>query len=273
LIASWLSERLGQQFVVDNKPGAGTNIATEAVVQARPDGYTLLLVGAPNAINATLYPKLNFNFLRDIAPVCSLADSPELLVVHPSLAATTVPELIAYARANPGQLTMASPGVGSGPHMSGELFKFMAHINLTHVPYRGGGPAMTDLIAGQVQMTFSAPVVAVEHVRSGKLRALAVTTPMRSHILPDIPPMADFVPGYRSGGFFGIGAPKGTPIDLVEKLNDEINAALANPAIKGQFTKAGVATLGGSPADFGKLIADETQKWANVIRSAGLKAI
>jgi tripartite-type tricarboxylate transporter receptor subunit TctC len=272
LIGQWLSDRLGQPFVIENRPGGGTNIATEAVVRASPDGHTLLLVGAPNAINATLYDRLNFDFLRDIAPVGSIVDSPEIFVVHPSVPARTIPELIAHAKANPGKLSMASPGVGSGPHMSGELFKWMAGIDMTHVPYRGGGPAMSDLIGGQVLATFTAPAVAIEHIRSGKVRALAVTTATRSHVLADIPTIAESVPGYQSGGFFGIGAPKGAPADIVDRLNREINAALADPAIKARLVQVGVSTLGGSPADFGRLIAEETEKWAKVIKFAGIKA-
>jgi tripartite-type tricarboxylate transporter receptor subunit TctC len=257
---------------LENRPGGGTNIATETVVRAPPDGYTLLLVGAANAINATLYDKLNFNFLQDIAPVGAIVDSPEVFVVHPSIPAKTIPELIAYAKANPGKLSMASPGVGSGPHMSGELFKSMAGINMTHVPYRGGAPALTDVIGGQVLAAFTAPVLATEHIRAGKVRALAVTSATRSHVFPDVPTMAEAVPGYRSGAFFGIGAPKATPSAIIDALNRQINAALAEPEIRARFEQAGVSTLGGSPADFGKFIADETEKWAKVIRAANIKA-
>jgi tripartite-type tricarboxylate transporter receptor subunit TctC len=240
-------------------------------VRAPSDGSTLLLVSAPNTINATLYAKLNFDFLRDIAPVGSFVDSPEFLLVHPSIPAATVPELIAYAKARPGKLMMASPGVGSGPHMSGELFKRMAGIDMTHVPYRGGGPAMADLIGGQVSVMFAAPAVALDHIRAGKLRALGVTTASRSPVLPDIPPVAETLPGYRSGGFFGLGAPKDTPAEIIDMLNREINAALADAGTKARIAGMGVSALGGSPADFGKFLADETEKWAKVIQFAGLK--
>ncbi len=271
LLGRWLSARLGQPFIIENKPGAGTNIATEAVVRAPADGYTLLLVSAPNTINATLYAKLNFNFLRDIAPVGSFVDSPEFLLVHPSVPAASITELIAYAQANPRKLMMASPGVGSGPHMSGELFKRMAGIHMTHVPYRGGGPAMADLIGGQVSVMFAAPAVALDHIRAGEVRALGVTTASPSPVLPDIPTVAETLPGYRSGGFFGLGAPKDTPAEIIDMLNQEINAALADAGTKAQIAGMGVSGLGGSPADFGKFLADETEKWAKVIRFAGLK--
>jgi tripartite-type tricarboxylate transporter receptor subunit TctC len=272
LLAQWLSARLGQPFIIENKPGAGTNIATEAVVRAPADGYTLLLVSAPNTINAALYAKLNFDFLRDIAPIGSFVDSPEFLLVHPSVPAATIPELIAYAKANPSRLMMASPGIGSGPHMSGELFKRMAGVEMTHVPYRGGGPAMADLIGGQVSMMFAAPAVGLEHIRAGKIRALGVTTASPSPVLPHIPTVAETLPGYRSGGFFGLGAPKGTPTDIVDLLNREINAALADAGTKAQIAGMGVSGLGGSPADFGRFLGDETEKWARVIQFAGLKA-
>lgn len=271
LIADWLSERVGRPFVVENKPGAGTNIAAETVVRAPADGYTLLLVGAPNAINATLYDKLNFNFMRDIAPVASFIRTPEVLVLHPSLPVRTIPEFIARAKAEPDKITIASPGIGTGPHMSAELLKAMAEIRLTHIPYHGGGQAMTDLVGGQVQAMFIAPVVATEHIAAGRLRALAVTTTRRSHILPDVPSMSDYLPGYESGGFFGIGAPRGTPADVVAKLNQELNAALADSAIKARIADMGASILGGSPAEFGELIADETRRWAEVIRLAGIK--
>ena len=271
LLGQWLSTRLGQPFIIENKPGAGTNIATEAVVRAPPDGYTLLLVSAPNAINATLYAKLNFDFLRDIAPIGSFVDSPEFLLVHPSVPAATIPELIAYAKTHPGQLLMASPGVGSGPHMSGELFKRMAGIDMLHVPYRGGGPAMADLISGQVSVMFAAPAVALDQIRAGKARALAVTTASRSPVLPDIPTVAETLPGYRSGGFFGLGAPKDTPPEVVDVLNREINAALGDDVTKARIASMGVSALGGSPADFAKLLAEETEKWAKVVQFAGLK--
>jgi tripartite-type tricarboxylate transporter receptor subunit TctC len=272
MMAQWLSERTGQQFFVENKPGAGTNLATEAVVHAPPDGYTLLLIGAPNAINATLYDKLNFNFIHDIAPVAPFVRTPEVLIVNPSIPAKTIPELIAYAKANPGKISVASPGVGSGPHMSLELLKLMTGINMTHVPYRGGGQAIADLLGGQVQANFTAPLVAFEHIRAGKLRALAVTTTSRVPALADVPSMSEFLPGYESGGFFGLGAPRGTPAVVTERLNREINAAIADPDTKRRFAEMAVSPLGGSPADFGKLITEETEKWARVIRFGGIKA-
>ncbi len=266
-----LSERLGQSFVIEPRPGAGGNIAAEAVVRATPDGYTLLLVAPSAAINATLYDKLKFNFMNDIEPVASILRTADVMVVHPSVPARTISEFIAYAKANPGKLNMASPGTGSAPHLSGELFKMMAGIDMVHVPYRGGGPAMTDLISGQVQITFVAPTVAVEHIATGKVRALAVTTATRSHVLPDVPAMAEFLAGYESNGWFGIGAPKGTPFVIVETLNREINAALADPKTKVRLTAMGYTVLTGSPSDFGKLIAAETEKMGKVVKLTGIK--
>jgi tripartite-type tricarboxylate transporter receptor subunit TctC len=239
LVGQWLSERLGQQFLVENRPGAGTNIGTEVVVRAPADGYTLLLVGAPNAINTTLYDKLSFNFLRDIAPVAGISRERIVMVVHPSFPAKTVPEFIAYAKANPGKVTMASPGNGSSPHVSGELFKMMAGIDMIHVPYRGGGQVMTDLIAGQVQVSFIGLTVAIEHIRSGKLRALAVTAATRSDVLPDIPTVSDFVPGYEASAFWGVGAPRNTPPEIIDKLNKEINAVLSDPEPKRRLAEGG----------------------------------
>ena len=271
LMGQWLSERLGQPFVIENRPGAGSNIATEAVVRATPDGYSLLLVGGYNAINATLYDGLNFNFIRDIAPVAGIIRERIVVVVHPSFPAKTVPEFIAYAKANPGKVTMASPGNGSSPHLSGELFKMMAGIDMIHVPYRGGGQAMTDLIAGQVQVSFIGLTVAIEHIRSGKLRALAVTAATRSDVLPDIPTVSDFVPGYEASAFFGVGAPRNTPAEIIDKLNKEINAVLSNPEPKRRLAEGGATVLLGSAADFGKFVGDQTEKWAKVIKFANIK--
>jgi len=271
LVGQWLSERLGQQFLVENRPGAGGNIGTEVVVRAPADGYTLLLVGAPNAINTTLYDKLSFNFLRDIAPVAAISRERIVMVVPPSFPATTVPEFIAYAKANPGKVTMASPGNGSSPHVSGELFKMTASIDMIHVPYRGGGQVMSDLIAGQVQVSFIGLIVAIEHIRSGKVRALAVTTATRSDVLPDIPTVGDFVPGYEASAFWGVGAPRNTPAEIIDKLNKEINAGLSDPKLTTRLAEGGGTVLAGSPADFGKLIGDETEKWAKVIKFAGIK--
>jgi tripartite-type tricarboxylate transporter receptor subunit TctC len=271
LIGQWLSERLGQQFIVENRPGAGANIGTEAAVNAPPDGYTLLLAGPANAINMTLYDKLNFNFIRDIAPVASISRVTQVLVVHPSFPAKTVPEFIAYAKANPGRTTMASAGTGSGNHMAGELFKMMAGVTMVHVPYRGEGLALTDLLGGQVQFIFGGMPASIEYIRAGKLRALAVTTATRSEALPDVPTVGEFVPGYEASGWFGVGVPKNTPAEIVEKLNKEINAALADPKMKARLADVGGTVLVGSPADFGKLIADETEKWAKVIRAANIK--
>jgi tripartite-type tricarboxylate transporter receptor subunit TctC len=272
LVGQWLSERLDQQFLVENRGGAGGNIGTEVVVRAPPDGYTLLLVGAPNAINTTLYDKLGFNFLRDIAPVAGISRDRLVMVVHPSFPAKTVPEFIAYAKAHPRKVTMGSAGNGSSTHVSGELFKMMAGIDMIHVPYRGGAQVMTDLIAGQVQVSFMGLAVAIEHIRSGKLRALAVTAATHSDVLPDIPTVGDFVPGYEASAFWGVGAPRNTPAEIIDKLNKEINAGLAEPKIRARFADLGSTVLPGSPGDFGKLIADETEKWAKVIRAANLRA-
>jgi tripartite-type tricarboxylate transporter receptor subunit TctC len=271
LIGQRLSEQLGQPFVIDNRPGAVGNIATEAVVRSPADGYTLLLVGAPHAINATLYDKLNFNFIRDIAPVAGIIREPLVMAVNPSVPARTVPEFIAYAKANPAKISMASAGNGTPSHVSGELFKMMAGVNMVHVPYRGGGPALPDLLAGQVQVMFPSMSSSIEYVRTGKLRALAVTTATRSDALPQVSTVSDFVPGFEATLWTGIGAPKNTPADIVDKLNREINAGLADPTIKARLADLGGTPLVGSPADFGKLIADETEKWAKVIKSAGIK--
>ena len=265
LIGQWLSERLGQQFVIENRPGGGGNIGTEAVVRAPADGYTLLMVGSANASNATFYDKLNFNFIRDIAPVGSVFRGPYVMVVNPSVPARSVPEFIAYAKANPGKLTMASSGTGAVPHVAGELFKMMAGIDMVHVPYRGGGPALTDLLAGQVQVYFPTTVASIGYIRAGRLRALAVTAATRSDALPDIPTVGEFLPGYEASTWYGVGAPKGTPAEIIEKLNKEINAGLADPTIKFRLADLGGTPLG-SPAEFGKLIADETEKWGKVVK-------
>jgi len=272
LMAQWLSDRLGQPFVVEIRGGAGGNIATEAVAKAPADGYMLLLAGLPNAINATLYSRLNFNFIRDVAPVAGVISTVNLLLVNPATPAQTVPELIAYAKANPGKLNMASAGIGSPPHLTGELFRLMAGIDMVHVPYRGAGAALTDLLAGQVQILFLSMLASIEHVRAGKLRALAVTTALRSEHLPDVPAVAEFVPGYEATTWWGIGVPHETPADIVETLNREINAALADPKMRARLADEGATVLPGSPADFGKLIADETEKWGKVVRAANIKA-
>ena len=272
IMGQWLSERLGQQFVVENRPGAGTNIATAAVVNAAPDGHTLLMVSPTNAVNATLYDKLSYNFIRDIAPVASIHREPFLVEVDPSVPVKTVPEFIAYAKAHPGQISFASAGNGSVAHVTGELFKMMTGVNLVHVPYRGAGPALVDLLGGQVQVMFATMSSSIEYVRSGKLRALAVTTATRSPVLPDIPTVAEFVPGYESSFWTGVGASKSTPAEIVDKLNKEINAALADPKMKARFAELGATALLGSPADFGKLLADETEKSAKVVKFAGVKA-
>jgi tripartite-type tricarboxylate transporter receptor subunit TctC len=271
LIGQWLSEQLAQPFVIENRPGAGSNIATEAVVRAPTDGHTLLLVSGANAINATLYDKLNFNFMRDIAPVASIVRQPQVMLVHPSFPAKTVPDFIAYARANPGTINMASAGSGTGPHLAGELLKMMTGVNMVHVPYRGGAPALADLIAGQVQVIFIGPIEVIEQIRDGRLRALAVTTVTRSAALPDLPTVGDFVAGYESSGWFGIGVPKNTPAEIIGKLNSGINAALADPKIKARLADLGATPLPGSPADFGKLISEETEKWGKVIRAGNIR--
>ena len=271
IMGQWLSERLGQQFIVENRPGAGTNIAAEAVVRSVPDGYTLLLAASPNAINASLYDKLSFNFISDIAPVAAISREPNVIVVNPSLPTRTVPELIAYAKANPGRINMASAGNGTTSHLAGELFKMMTGVNMVHVPYRGGGPALTDLLAGQVQVFFPPMVVPVGQIRAGKLRALAVTTATRSEALPDVPTVGEFVPGYEASVWFGLGVPKGTPAEVINKLNQETNAALTDIKIKVRMAESGGTVLPGSPADFGKLIAEETEKWSKVVREANIK--
>jgi tripartite-type tricarboxylate transporter receptor subunit TctC len=272
MIGQWLSERLGQPFVVENRPGAASNIGTEAVVRAPADGYTLLAVTSANATNTTLYEKLNFDFTRDIAPVAGLTRVPLVMVVNPSLAAKTVPEFIAYAKANPGKLSMASGGIGTTAHMTGELFKIMAGVNMPHVPYRGGASAPTDLIGGQVQVMFELIPSSVDHVRSGKLRALAVTTATRTAALPDIPTVGEFLPGLEASAWIGLGAPKNTSAEIIDKLNKEINVALADPKMKTRLADLGGDVLALSPADFGKLIVDETEKWGNVIRVLNIKA-
>jgi len=271
LFGQWLSERLGQPFVIENRPGGGNNIGTEAVVRAPSDGYTLLMVNATNVINSTLYEKLNFNFIRDIAPVASLDREPYVIVVHPSVPPKTVPEFIAHAKANPGKINMASAGTGTGGHVSGELFMMMTSVSMVHVPYRGTGAALTDLLGGQVQVMFGSMVSSIEHVRAGKLRALAVTTAARSQALPDIPTVGDYLPGFEASTWFGVGAPRNTPAEIIDKLNKEINAALADPKIRARLADLGGTPLPGTPADFGRLIADETERWGKVIRSANIK--
>jgi tripartite-type tricarboxylate transporter receptor subunit TctC len=272
LMGQWLSERLGQQFVIDNRPGGGGNIGTEAVVRSSPDGYTLLMVGGSNAVNATLYTNLNFNFIRDIAPVASVIRYPSVMVVNPSVPAKSVPEFIAYAKANPGKINMASGGTGTPPHLAGELFKMMAGVDLIHVPYRGNGPAFNDLIGGQVQVMFASPVGLLEYIQAGKLRALGVTTATRSEALADLPTVGDFVPGYEASFWFGVGAPRNTPSEIIDKLNKEINAGLADPKMQARLADFGGTPLVLSPADFGRLIADDTEKWGNVIRALNIKA-
>jgi tripartite-type tricarboxylate transporter receptor subunit TctC len=272
LIAQRLSERLGQQFVVENRAGAASNIATEAVAHAPPDGYTLYLANTANAINATLYERLNFNFMSEIAPVASIARTPGVMEVNPLFPANSVPEFIAYAKANPGKVNMASAGTGNVTHMWGELFKLMAGVDLQHVPYRGEAPAITDLLGGQVDVLFGGLPAAVEHVRAGRLRALAVTTATRSQALPNTPTIGDFLTGYEASAWYGVGAPKNTPTEIVDKLNREINISLGDPKIMTRFAELGFTALAGSPADFGKLVAEETEKWGKVVRATGAKA-
>jgi tripartite-type tricarboxylate transporter receptor subunit TctC len=271
LIGQWLQERLGKSFVIENRPGAGTNIATESVVRAAPDGYTLLMIGPSSAVNATLYDKLNFVFLRDIAPVASLIRQPQVMLANPSLAAKSVPELIAYAKANPGKITMASAGIGSTGHLVGEFFKMTAGVDFVHVPYRGAGPALTDLLGGQVLISFAGISGSIEYVRSGKLRALAITTATRSEALPGVPTVSEFLPGFEAGDWLGVGAPRNTPAEIIDRLNKEITAGVADPKIKARFADLGGTPLALAPAEFGKLLADETQKWAKVIRAANIK--
>jgi tripartite-type tricarboxylate transporter receptor subunit TctC len=271
LLGQWLSERLGQQFVTENRPGGGNTIGTEVVVRAPPDGYTLLLVDGTASINATLYEKLNYNFIRDIATVAGIVRLPNLMMVNPSVPAKTVPEFIAYAKANPGKINMASPGIATPGHVAGELFKMMTGIEMVHVPYRGSAPALTGLIGGQVQVMFLSPAASIEYIRSGRLRALAVTTTTRWEGLPDIPTVGEFVPGYETSIVLGVGVPKATPVEIIDKLNREINAALADPKLKERLAVLGGTPLGGSPTDFAKLIAEETEKWGKVIKFANIK--
>jgi tripartite-type tricarboxylate transporter receptor subunit TctC len=271
VIGQWLSERLGQQFIVENRPGGGTNIGTEMVARAPADGYTLLLVNLTHAINATLYEKLNYNFIRDIAPVAGIIGVSNVVEIHPSVPAKTIPEFTAYAKANPGKINMGSAGNGSSSHMAGELFKMMAGVNLVHVPYRGQGPAMTDLLGGQLQVIFATTPGTTEFVRIGKLHALAVTTATRAEALPEVPPLADFLPGYEASQWYGLGAPKNTPAEIVDRLNREVNAALVDPKMKARLAEFGGTVLPGSPADFGKLVAEETEKWAKVVKFSGAR--
>jgi tripartite-type tricarboxylate transporter receptor subunit TctC len=271
LLGQWLSERLGQPFIIENRSGASTNIGTELVVRAPPDGQTLLVVDMSPAINATLYDQLNFNFIHDMVPIAGIVRQPLVMEVNPSFPAKTVPEFITYAKANPGKISMASFGIGSVSHVAGELFKMATGVDMVHVPYRGAAPGLTDLLGGQVQVTFGSMLASIEHIKSGRLRALAVTTANRQEVLPDVPAVGDFLPGYETSVFFIVAAPKKTPAEIVNKLNGEINAALADPKMKARFADLGGTVLPGSPADFGKLVADETEKWGKVVKFAGIK--
>ena len=271
LMAQWLQDRLGRPFVIENRPGAGGNIATEAVVRASPDGYTLLLVSSAHAINATLYDNLKFNVVRDIAPIAAVVSLPNVMVVNPSVPATTVPEFIAFAKANPGKINMASAGNGTSSHLAGELFKMMTGVNLLHIPYRGSPPALTDLLGGQVQVAFAPTPPSIEHIRAGKMRALAVTGSTRWEALPSVPTVGEFVRGYEASTWVGLGAPRNTPAEIVEKLNKEINAGVADPKIGAGLADIGGIALAGLPSDFGKLVADETEKWGKVVKFAGVK--
>jgi tripartite-type tricarboxylate transporter receptor subunit TctC len=272
LIGQWLSERLGQQFVIENRPGAGTNIATEAVVRAPPDGYTLLLIGSTNAINTTFYQKLNFNFIRDIAPVSSITQQPQAMLANPLFSAKTIPEFIDYAKANPGKVNISSPGIGTISHLAGELFKLMAGVNLVHVPFGGNSPALTALLGGQVDVSVASLPSSIEYIRTGKLRGLAVTTATRAEALPDVPSVGEFVAGYEVTAWYGVGAPKGTSVGIIDNLNKEINAGLADPKMKARLADFGGTPLVLSPADFGKFIAQETEKWGKVVRAVNIKA-
>jgi tripartite-type tricarboxylate transporter receptor subunit TctC len=271
LIGQWLTERLGQPLLIENRPGAGSNIGTELVVRAPRDGYTLLLISTASTVNATLYDNLSFNFIRDIAPVATIVRVPNVMVVNPSVPSKTVPEFISYAKANSGKINMASAGNGTSGHLSGELFRMMTGVDMVHVPYKGAAPALTDLLGGQVQVMFETTISTIQYIRSGMLRALAVTTVTRSELLPDIPTLSEFLPGYDASIWFGVGAPKGAPAEIVERLNKEINAGLADPTIKARLADLGGTVLAGSPADFGKLMADETEKWGRVVKFAGIK--
>jgi len=272
LFGQWLSQRLGQPFIVENRPGAGGNIGTEVAVRAAPDGYTLLLVTTANAVNASLYSKLNYDFIRETAPVAGLIRVPAVLVLNPAVPANSVPEFIAYAKANPGKLNMASAGIGTIQHVTGELFKMMAGVNLLHVPYRGQAPAMTDLLGGQVQVMFDGLAASIGHIKAGAVRALAITTAARAEALPELPTMNDFLPGFEASAWYGLAAPRNTPSDIVERLNKEINAAFITPAIKDRLLELGGIVLAGSAVTFGNTIADETEKWAKVVRTANIKA-
>jgi tripartite-type tricarboxylate transporter receptor subunit TctC len=272
LIAQWLSERLGQQFVVENRPGAGNNLGTEAVIRSPADGYMILLVGVPSAINATLYQNLSFNVIRDIAPVAAISQVPNVMEVHPSVPVATVPEFIAYAKANPGKLNFGSGGNGTSQHVCGELFKMMAGVDMVHVPYRGAALALVDLLSGQMQVMFDVLPGSIQHIKDGKLRALAVTTAARSDALPNLPTVADVLPGYEGSSWYGLGVPTGTPGEIVDKLNKEVNAALAEPKMKARLAEMGAMPLGGTPADFAKLLADETEKWGKVVKFSGARA-